>query len=255
MLGGGGCDGGGGSGRVTGGAPRGGTDGARSPAARTISRHTLRVLLARRAVLVGRVARDRDDAAVARAERVGLGELLGERDPARPPGAPLAAHDAAEAAAVAVVHDVEVVEVAELVEQDRARVAQPAAQVDRARPLPVDAARRARERRAARELERDPPGDGRHQRRPRPALPRAAEPAAAGPGDVQVGGGPRLRPARRSPARPRARPRSRRRRSPPGSTSVRATGPRWVGYPFRPGSARGRSSARGPARARRSPAA
>ena len=213
------------------------------------------VLAPRRAVVVARVATDRDDPAVAGAERVGLGELLRERHLARPPLAPGRAHDAAEAPAVAVVHHAQVEQVPELVQQHGSRLAHAGADVDRARAPAVDAAGGARQRGAALQPQDDATGHGRHQRGARPALPRAAERPAAGRAHAQLGRGARGR----SGAGGRGDQRHGDRRSHHNSPSVLATRPHQGRYPncraVSPESGRARSSGRGPGRARRSRAA
>ena len=127
-----------------------------------------------RAVVVARVATDRDDPAVAGAERVGLGELLRERHLARPPLAPGRAHDAAEAPAVAVVHHAQVEQVPELVQQHGSRLAHAGADVDRARAPAVAAAGGAGQRGAALRPAGRAAGHGRHRRARAQRRPRAA---------------------------------------------------------------------------------
>src|SRR4051812_43495633 len=129
-------------------------------------------MLARgRAIVVDRVAPDRDDLRVARAPRIALGEPLRERALALPPLHARLTHDPPDATAVAVAEHGQVVHVAELVQQDTPRVPESGLEIDDTRPLRVDAARRAREARAPRQPERDPPGDRRHERVIGPRLP------------------------------------------------------------------------------------
>src|SRR4051812_40421544 len=129
------------------------------------------MLVRARAVVVDRVAPDRDDPRVPRAPGVGLGEPLRERQLPAPPLGMRAVHDLPEAAAVAVAEDGQVVHVAQLVQQHAARVAQPALEIDDPRLVRVDAARRAWEPGTPAETDRHLSPRGRDERAVGPLLP------------------------------------------------------------------------------------
>ena len=192
-------------GRVTSGSAGGLAAARRSPGGRAHELADPLVLARRRAVVVARVARDRDDPRVAGAPRVRLGELLRERLRPAPPLGRAPAHDPPEGAAVAVVHHREVEHVPELVQQHAARVAQAGPHEDRARPLRVDAARGGRARRAALHPHADAAVHGRHQRPVGVALPRPAQRLAARGHELHRALR-RLRARRRRLLRRRARP-------------------------------------------------
>ena len=200
-------------------------DGRRPVARRTHDQPADPPVLARgRPVGVGRVAGDRDDPRVARAPRVRLRELLRQRPRALPPlpRRPPARDDPPEPPAVPVVHHAQVVDVPELVQEDATRVAQPRSQVDRPRPLRVDAARRRRAAPDSAPAAR-PPARARSAsatRRPTTATAPAAPSRAAS----------RARPRRRprgaaASSRPRRRPPAGPHRPPPAPPPGHANAP------------------------------